>query len=118
MSEVDTINQLREQKCQSCHADAPKVSDEELAALLKEIPDWNIEIRDEVMQLEKKFSFRNFKMAMAFSNKVFDLAEGEGHHPSVLTEWGKVTVTWWTHAIGGLHKNDLICAAKTDLLFP
>jgi 4a-hydroxytetrahydrobiopterin dehydratase len=111
------MGNLTEQKCEACHSGAPKVSDEELAVLLKDIPDWNIETRDGIMQLEKLYTFKNFKGAMAFSNKVFDLAEMEGHHPAVLTEWGKVTVTWWSHAIKGLHKNDLICAAKTDQLF-
>ncbi|MCL6417714.1 4a-hydroxytetrahydrobiopterin dehydratase [Aestuariirhabdus sp. Z084] len=110
------MSTLTEQKCEACRAGAPEVSEAELAQLIKEIPDWNIETRDGVMQLEKVYSFRNFKQAMAFSNQVFELAEAEGHHPGVLTEWGKVTVTWWTHAINGLHKNDLICAAKTDQL--
>ncbi len=118
MSEADVVNRLNQQRCEACHAEAPKVTEEELAVLLREIPDWNIEVRENIMQLEKVFKFKNFKLAMAFSNKVFDLAEFEKHHPAVLTEWGKVTVTWWTHAISGLHKNDLICAAKTDLLFP
>lgn len=108
------MTELTELKCEACRSGAPEVSEEELATLMKEIPEWNIETRDGIMQLEKVFKFKNFKQAMAFSNRVFDLAETEGHHPGVLTEWGKVTVTWWTHAIKGLHKNDLICAAKTD----
>ncbi|WP_086929884.1 4a-hydroxytetrahydrobiopterin dehydratase [Agarilytica rhodophyticola] len=111
------MNDLIEQSCEACRADAPRVSESELAKLIKEIPDWNIETRDGIMQLEKMYIFRNFKLAMAFSNKIFDLAEAEGHHPSVLTEWGKVTVTWWSHSIKGLHKNDFICAAKTDVLW-
>ncbi len=110
------MTQLNELRCEACRAGAPQVSEEELAQLMGEIPDWNIEIRNEIMQLEKVYKFKSFKAAMAFSNRVFDLAESEGHHPAVLTERGKVTVTWWTHAIRGLHKNDLICAAKTDRL--
>ena len=50
-------------------------------------------------------------------NKVADLAEKEDHHPEIILEWGKVTVIWWSHKIGGLHKNDFICASKTDALF-
>ena len=69
------------------------------------------------MQLERAFKFRTFAQALAFTNKVGEVAELEGHHPALLTEWGKVTVTWWTHKIRGLHKNDFICAAKTDELF-
>ena len=110
------MSDLSKQSCEACQAGAPEVSDEELASLMQEISDWNIETRDGVMQLERAFRFKNFKSAMAFSNQVFELAEAEGHHPGILTEWGKVTVTWWTHAIKGLHRNDLICAAKTDKL--
>ena len=51
---------------------------------------------------------------VSFANKIADLAEQEDHHPEILIEWGKVTVTWWSHKIKGLHKNDFICAAKTD----
>jgi 4a-hydroxytetrahydrobiopterin dehydratase len=54
--------------------------------------------------------------ALDFTNKVGGLAEEEDHHPAILTEYGKVTVVWWTHAIKGLHRNDFIMAAKTDQL--
>jgi len=68
------------------------------------------------MQLERDFKFKNFKQAIAFTNRVADMAEAEGHHPALLTQWGKVTITWWSHSIKGLHQNDLVCAAKTDAL--
>jgi len=80
------------------------------------VPDWEIVERDGVQQLERVFKFKNFVQALAFTNRVGDLAEAEDHHPALLTEWGKVTVTWWTHAANGLHKNDFIAAAKTDQL--
>lgn len=108
--------QLKTQVCEACRADAPKVSDEELAQLIKQIPDWVPVVRDDVMMLEREYKFKNFKLALAFANQVAELAEAEFHHPSILLEWGKVTITWWTHAIHGLHKNDFICAAKTDEL--
>ncbi|WP_077338087.1 4a-hydroxytetrahydrobiopterin dehydratase [Pseudocolwellia agarivorans] len=109
-------NELSTQQCEACHADAPQVTEEELAILLKEIPDWTPIIKENVMMLERVYTFKNYKLAWAFANKVSALAEEEFHHPATLLEWGKVTVTWWTHAIKGLHKNDLICAAKTDKL--
>ncbi len=109
-------NTLAAQKCEACHVDAPKVSDDELAELLAMIPDWIPEVRDNIMMLEREYKFKNFKLALAFANKVAELAEAEFHHPAILLEWGKVKVTWWTHAIKGLHKNDFICAAKTDKL--
>ena len=55
-----------------------------------------------------------FAQALAVTNRVGEQAEEEGHHPALLTEWGKVTVSWWTHKIGGLHQNDFIMAARTD----
>ncbi|WP_160154115.1 4a-hydroxytetrahydrobiopterin dehydratase [Microbulbifer sp. ALW1] len=108
------MTELAAQACEACRADAPLVSDEELAALIREIPDWTPEVRDGVMQLERVFKFRNFKQALAFTNRVGEIAEEVGHHPALLTEWGKVTVTWWSHEAGGLHKNDFIMAARTD----
>ncbi len=109
-------NKLASQQCEACHVDAPKVSDNELAELIGQLPDWVPEVRDGVMMLERVFKFKNFKQALAFTNQVAELAEAEFHHPAITTEWGKVTVTWWTHAIKGLHRNDFICAAKTDAL--
>ncbi|WP_447592860.1 4a-hydroxytetrahydrobiopterin dehydratase [Aquipseudomonas campi] len=105
---------LANASCEACRADAPQVSDAELATLIKEIPEWNIEVRDNIMQLERLFLFRTFKHALAFTNAIGALAEAEGHHPALLTEWGKVTVTWWSHELKGLHRNDFIMAARTD----
>jgi len=105
---------LSKQNCEACRADAPKISDDDLKMLMPNIPDWNIIVVDGVMQLSREFEFRNFEQAMAFSNRVGEIAEAEDHHPAILTEWGKVTVTWWSHKIKGLHRNDLIMAARTD----
>lgn len=105
---------LSEQKCEACRADAPRVSDEELAELLRQLPDWTPVVRDGILQLEREFTFPDFASALAFTNRVGALAEAAGHHPALLTEWGKVTVTWWTHTIRGLHRTDFILAARTD----
>ena len=105
---------LSKQNCEACRADAPKISDDDLKVLMPNIPDWNIIVVDGVMQLSREFEFKNFEQAMAFSNRVGEIAEAEDHHPAILTEWGKVTVTWWSHKIKGLHRNDLIMAARTD----
>ncbi|MCC5856455.1 MAG: 4a-hydroxytetrahydrobiopterin dehydratase [Idiomarina sp.] len=110
------MSDLKDMKCEACQAGAPQVTDEELRELMKAIPDWVPESRDGVLQLERVYKFKNFKQAWAFSNKIAQLAEDEFHHPSLLLEWGKLTVTWWSHAIKGLHKNDFIMAAKTDAL--
>lgn len=110
------MNTLAQQACEACRADAPKVTDAELAELIRMIPEWQPIVVDGILQLQRVFTFKNFKTAMAFSNRLADLAEAEGHHPGILTEWGKVTVTWWSHSIKGLHRNDFIMAAKTDAL--
>ena len=108
------MTRLSEQDCEACRADAPKISDEELRELMPNIPDWEVVVIDGIMQLRREYGFGNFVDAMAFSNRVGDVAEAAGHHPAILTEWGKVTVSWWSHKIKGLHKNDLILAARTD----
>tara|TARA_B100000214_G_scaffold348380_1_gene300415 strand:+ start:138 stop:476 length:339 start_codon:yes stop_codon:yes gene_type:complete len=110
------MSDLIKQKCVACRADAPRVADDELPELLKEIPDWQPITTESVLKLNKVFNFENYAEAVSFTNKVAELAEEEDHHPAILLEWGRVEVTWWTHKIGGLHKNDFIAAAKTDLL--
>jgi 4a-hydroxytetrahydrobiopterin dehydratase len=95
----------------------PPLGDQEIGEWYREVPDWQIVERDGVSQLERTFKFNNFVEALAFTNLVGELAEEQDHHPALLTAWGKVTVTWWTHAVQGLHRNDFVMAAKTDQLF-
>jgi 4a-hydroxytetrahydrobiopterin dehydratase len=111
------MQKLAEMKCEACRKGAPAVTQEEIAELIKQIPDWRIIERDGIKRLEREFKFKNFAEALAFTNQVGQLAEFEGHHPALLVEWGRVTVTWWTHKIKGLHRNDFIMAAKTDLIY-
>jgi 4a-hydroxytetrahydrobiopterin dehydratase len=92
------------------------MTEAEIDKLHPRVPDWAIQ-HDGIRRLERQFRFRNFAEALIFTNKVGRLAEIEDHHPSLLTEWGRVTVTWWTHKIKGLHRNDFIMAAKTDRLY-
>jgi 4a-hydroxytetrahydrobiopterin dehydratase len=108
---------LTQMTCVACRGGEPTVTEAELAEYSPQVPDWNIVERDGVKRLERAFTFPTFAQALAFTDKVGKLAEAEGHHPAILTEWGRVTVTWWTHAIGGLHRNDFIMAAKTDELY-
>ena len=108
--------QLTEQKCEACRVGAPTVTEAEIAELHPQIPEWRLVTKAGVPQLERVFSFKNFADALAFTDRVGALAEEEGHHPAILTEWGRVTVAWWTHKIKGLHRNDFIMAAKTDAL--
>ncbi|MER2491015.1 4a-hydroxytetrahydrobiopterin dehydratase [Catenovulum sediminis] len=108
---------LAQQHCEACRVGAPLATETERTDWLKQLPDWQIEQSDGIDRLTRQFSFKNFVQALEFTNQVGELAESMAHHPAILTEWGKVTVSWWTHKIKGLHKNDFVCAAKTDELF-
>ncbi len=110
------MSDLTKESCVACRADAPRVEADEAQRLLKDLPDWSIEHQGEMPYLNRVFKFKNFVEALDFTNKVGELAEKENHHPRLITEWGRVTVDWWTHKIGGLHRNDFIAATKTDEL--
>ncbi|MER3456559.1 MAG: 4a-hydroxytetrahydrobiopterin dehydratase [candidate division GAL15 bacterium] len=108
---------LAEMRCVPCRGGELPLSEAEVAELQREVPAWRVGERDGVARLERTFTFRNFAEALRFTQQVGELAEQEGHHPALLTEWGRVTVTWWTHKIRGLHRNDFVMAAKTDRLY-
>lgn len=110
------MTDLSQEKCVACRRDAPRVTDAETAALMPTIPEWRIEEIDGVPRLVRAYAFTDWARAWAFASEVGRLAEEEGHHPALLVEWGKVTVSWWTHKIGALHRNDFVMAAKTDVL--
>jgi len=90
-------------------------ADEELQ-LKPQIPDWEVIEVEGVRRLQRTFRFKGWMLAVQFADAVAQLAEEEDHHPTILLEWGKVTVTWWTNAVKGLHRNDFIMAARTDQL--
>jgi 4a-hydroxytetrahydrobiopterin dehydratase len=108
------MSTLQESRCTACRPGSPTVTEEEIAELKPQIPDWQIVDRDGIPRLERVFRLKNFAQALDLTNRIGELAEAEAHHPALLTEWGSVTVTWWTHKIRGLHRNDFIMAAKTD----
>ncbi len=110
------MENLSEQLCEVCRVGAPQLSQAELDELASQIPGWEVVDVDAVPQLRKKFSFKNFVLAMEFANKVGELAEQANHHPAITVEWGSTVVCWWTHKINGIHQNDAIMAAKTDAL--
>ena len=108
---------LVNERCTACRRDSPSVSAEEMAELLPHTPDWELIDSEDVPKLGRVFRFRDFAQALAFTNRVGELAEEEGHHPRLTTEWGRVRVTWWTHKIRNLHRNDFVMAAKTDAIY-
>lgn len=108
------MTELVNQKCVACRVGAPLATAEQIESFMPMIPSWEIVEVDGIKHLTRVFSFKDFGEALTFTDKVGAIAEEEGHHPALLTEWGKVTVSWWTHKIRGLHVNDFIMAAKTD----
>ena len=110
--------ELLKLKCVACRGGEPTLTDSQIAELKPQVSDWQVKDVDGMRRLERVFKLKNFIDAVAFTNKVALVAEKEDHHPLIITEWGKVTVQWWTHKIGGLHQNDFIMAAKTDSLYP
>ena len=111
------MNRLAEETCIACRRDAPTVTKDELAELRPQVPSWELLEIDGVPRLQRTFEFDDFASALAFTNRVAAISEDAGHHPALLTEWGRVTVSWWTHKIRGLHRNDFVMAAKTDELY-
>jgi 4a-hydroxytetrahydrobiopterin dehydratase len=111
------MSELAQMKCVACQAGEPTVSQGDMYMMHPQIPDWMVIEVDGMQRLERVFKFKNFVQALEFTNKVGAIAEQENHHPLLITEWGRVTVQWWTHTIGGLHKNDFIMAARTDEIF-
>ena len=111
------MNELKSMSCKMPRTGDPPLSSTEIEGFLHQLPDWEIEGGDGIKKLVKQYKFPNFREALSFTNRVGELAEAEDHHPAILTEWGKVEITWWTHAVKGLHLNDMITAAKTDSVY-
>ena len=108
---------LAQERCTACRRDSPSVSEEEISKFLPQAPEWELIDQDGIPKLDREFRFKNFAQALAFTNRVGGLAEEEGHHPRLVTEWGRVRVSWWTHKIRNLHRNDFVMAAKTNEIF-
>ena len=111
------MTELARERCVACRRDSPAVSGSEIAALISHTPNWDYTDKDGVPKLDRVFRFRDFAQAIDFTNRIAALAEEEGHHPRLVTEWGRVQVTWWTHKIRNLHRNDFVMAAKTSEIY-
>ena|SRR5688572_1803377 len=111
------MSDLAQQKCVACRGTEPTLTNDQILELQPQVSEWPVKEVNGIKRLERVFKFKNFAQALEFTNKVGAAAEEEDHHPLLITEWGRVTVNWWTHKIGGLHKNDFIMAAKTDEIY-
>ncbi|MDH3215624.1 MAG: 4a-hydroxytetrahydrobiopterin dehydratase [Candidatus Krumholzibacteria bacterium] len=106
------MNELARKDCVPCKGGVPPLDEAESTALLQKLGEgWKV-VKNH--HLEKQYGFKDFRQALAFTNRVGELAEAQGHHPDIYLAWGKVTLTMWTHKIDGLTESDFIFAAKAD----
>jgi 4a-hydroxytetrahydrobiopterin dehydratase len=114
MSETDESSALADRECIPCKGGVPPLEGDELQSMSAALGgDWTVV---DGHHLEKEYRFDNFRQALAFTNRVGELAEEQGHHPDIYLSWGKVRLDIWTHKIDGLHDSDFILAAKADRL--
>ena len=106
------MNELATKDCVPCKGGVPPLKGSELNDFLRRLgSDWNAVSEH---HLEKEFKFKNFLEALAFTNRVGELAESQNHHPDIYLAWGKVKITLWTHKIDGLTESDFVLAAKIE----
>lgn len=108
------MTELADQHCTACRGGTPPMSRADAAGRVGDLPGWALD--EDGRRIERSFKFRNFVQALGFVNRIGEVAEAEGHHPDLALGWGYVRVTLYTHAIGGLHENDFIVAAKINRL--
>jgi len=99
--------------CTNCTA----LTDDSIKPYLDQLNNWQVCTEKNTMQIKKTFIFKNYSEALTFTNNIAKLAEQENHHPKICIEWGKVTISWWTHTLNGLFINDFIMAARCDNIF-
>jgi 4a-hydroxytetrahydrobiopterin dehydratase len=104
---------LAAKTCIPCHGGVPPLMGKALQDLAEQVSGWKVVNEHHIT---KSFAFPDFKSALAFVNKVGEVAELQGHHPDILLSWGKAEITTWTHKINGLTESDFILAAKFDQL--
>lgn len=109
------MSELASKTCVPCRGGVPPLKGEPLIALAKQVEKWSV-VNEH--HLARSFKFPDFRQALAFTNRVGELAEVQGHHPDIYLAWGRVEVTIWTHKIDALTESDFILAAKIDQLYP
>ncbi|MAH72677.1 MAG: hypothetical protein CBC09_01380 [Cellvibrionales bacterium TMED49] len=107
---------LQKQNCNSEYGGSECLSSKEMDNLLSKLKGWEIIIENNLCKLRCTFYCGNFSESMSLANEIAEISDDQNHHPSMMVEWGKVTVTWWTHELSGLHLNDFIMAAKCSLI--
>lgn len=117
---LNMTNPLLRKHCIPCEGGIPPATDAEIQALIVSVPGWalgsHVEGETSIKTLKRTMTFSDFRAAMAFLRRVEDIAESEGHHPDFCVHYNRVEFTLFTHAVGGLHENDFILAAKIDAI--
>jgi len=109
------MSALAEKECVPCKGGVPPLKGTDLGRLTAALGGgWQV-VREH--HLEKDFKFKDFREALAFTNRIGELAESQGHHPDIYLAWGEVKLTIWTHKIDGLTESDFVFAAKAEQLF-
>ncbi|MFP4509678.1 MAG: 4a-hydroxytetrahydrobiopterin dehydratase [Spirochaetaceae bacterium] len=108
------MTELYNEMCVPCRSGGVPLSPSEIDSLSTRLPAWSIADRDSTPKLRRTFRVADFAAALDFANRIGAIAEEADHHPRITLEWGSVTVSWWTHMIKGLHRNDFIMAARTE----
>ena len=106
---LPTACNLADKQCQACKGGVEPLRGEQLTKLAEQVPGWDV---IEYHHLKRTWRFADFAEALAFVNRVGEIAEQENHHPVINFGWGRVTVKVWTHKIDGLHESDFVLAAK------
>jgi 4a-hydroxytetrahydrobiopterin dehydratase len=112
------MDDLAKRPCEPCSGDSPPVPQTQWPELLEKLPGWEVVEEGGVPVLTRSFRLGNFEAALELANRIGELAEEEDHHPRLVVEYGRLGVSWWTHAIGGLHMNDFVMAARSEQLAP
>lgn len=102
---------LTRKKCVPCDGGVPSLTKDDIQQFLPHVPGWEV---IENKKIRRVFVLNDFKDAMAFVNKVAEIANTEDHHPDITINYKKVTLELSTHAIGSLSENDFIIAAKIN----
>jgi 4a-hydroxytetrahydrobiopterin dehydratase len=105
------MTDLTAKHCEPCEGGTPPLGEAEIERLSRQLDGWKVTAGK---KLEKEYGFPDFRQALAYVNRLGEVAEREGHHPDIYLTWGKVRVELSTHSIGGLSENDFILAAKAD----
>jgi len=105
---------LAAEPLEQCHKDSPRLVAAELREPVERLSGWRLIEVDGVLRLNKVYKFAQYPKTLAFANRVAEIAEAGDHHPRLVIEWGTVEVSWWTHVIRGIHRNDLRMAAQTE----